>query len=569
MREAGCVASFSLLRCADGSLYCGWTTDPDRRLRQHQAGSASRYTKRRRPVEYALLLPAADRSAALRTEARIKKLSRGQKLEPIGRRAAPSCGHPSGRRARFLDCPPAVSESRVMPRDIDIGLDEHLAERYFTEPAIDCRLPEHSREPRTALALLESEVLLDGDPMKNLATFVTTFMEPEARAVIAANLHRNYINHAEYPQTAEISKRCVRILHNLFHGDGEPDAPGTACAGSSEAVMLGALAMKWRWKAAREKAGKPADRPNLVYGADVHVVWDKFCRYFDVKPRQVSVPRGRYTMGADDLAPQIDENTIGVVAVVGTTFTGDCDDVAGIDALLQELAGRGLDVPMHIDAASGGFVFPFSDPDFAWDFRLPSVKSINVSGHKFGLVYPGVGWLIFRDEDQLPEDLVFYEDYLGERDATFTLNFSGSSAFILAQYYNLVRHGRAGYASLVRAMDMNAGALATHLGSMDALELIEGSPRLPLVIAQVRDGEPFSGRDLVAELAQRRGWLVPAYGLPPANDDQQVLRMLVKVNQTRELVDALVGDFHDSIADLRERSAGRPGSRPAHSGHAY
>jgi glutamate decarboxylase len=447
--------------------------------------------------------------------------------------------------------------------------DVHIAERFFTEPAPVRRFPEHSQDPRTAVALLETEVLLDGDPSKNLATFVTTWMEPEARAVIVANLHRNYIDHAEYPRTAEISARCVRMLHELFHGDGEPESPGTACAGSSEAVMLGALAMKWRWKAARQKAGKPVDKPNLVYGADVHVVWDKFCRYFDVEPRQIPLARGSYTVGPDDLTPHIDENTIGVVAVAGTTFTGDCDDVAGIDAMLTELAGRGLEVPMHVDAASGGFLFPFSDPDFAWDFRLASVKSINASGHKFGLVYPGVGWLVFRDDRQLPEDLVFYEDYLGQRDATFTLNFSGSSAFILAQYYNFVRHGRAGYESLVRAMNANARSLATELEREGALELIEGTPRLPLVIAKVRDEEPFTGRDLVGELAQRRGWMVPAYGLPPANDDQQILRMLVKINQTRELVDALVSDFHDSVAHLREQAAGRPISRPAHTGHGY
>jgi glutamate decarboxylase len=453
------------------------------------------------------------------------------------------------------------------PEDVDVGLDVHVAERYFTKPAIVRHMPEHSREPRTALALLESEVLLDGDPMKNLATFVTTWMDPEARAVIAANLHRNYIDHAEYPRTAEIAKRCVRMMHCLFHGDGEPDAPGTACAGSSEAVMLGALAMKWRWKAARQAAGKPIDRPNLVYGADVHVVWDKFCRYFEVEPRQVPLRPGRYTVGPEELGPQIDENTIGVVAVVGTTFTGDCDDVGGLDAMLRELAGRGLDVPMHIDAASGGFVFPFSDPDFAWDFRLPSVKSINVSGHKFGLVFPGVGWLVFRNDRQLPEELVFYEDYLGERDATFTLNFSGSSAFILAQYYNFIRHGRAGYASLVRAMETNARALAARLAQEDALELIEGAPRLPLVIARVREDEPYTGSDLVGELAKRRGWMVPAYQLPPANDDQQILRMLVKINQSRELVDALADDFHASIRDLRKRSAGHAVRQPVNSGH--
>jgi len=444
-----------------------------------------------------------------------------------------------------------------------------IAERYLTQPALDRRLPEDGRDPRTALSIVQSETLLDRDPAKNLATFVTTWMEPEARQVIAENLHRNFIDHAEYPRTAEVARRCVRMIHSLFNGSGEPEEPGTACAGSSEAVMLGALAMKWRWKVARERDGKPVDRPNLVYGADTHVVWDKFCRYFDVEPRQMPLSRGRYTVGPEELAPQIDENTIGVIGVVGTTFTGECDDVADIDRLLAELRGRGLDVPMHVDAASGGFVFPFSEPDFVWDFRLESVKSINVSGHKFGLVYPGVGWLVFRDEHQLPDELVFYEDYLGERDATFTLNFSGSSALILAQYYNFIRYGRSGYASLVRAMDANSAKLAARLGAEEALELLGDAPRLPLVISRVRDEEPFSGADLVAELAQRRGWMVPAYRLPPDNEDQEIMRMLVKINQTRELADALADDVHDSIRDLRERAAGKPTRKRVHRGHAY
>jgi len=452
----------------------------------------------------------------------------------------------------------------------DDGREVNFAERYFTELAPVRELPEHSRDPRVALALVQSEMLLDGDPAKNLATFVTTFMEPEARVVIDANLHRNWIDHAEYPRTAEIANRCVRMLHHLFHGEGQPEAPGTATAGSSEAVMLGALAMKWRWRNARAAAGKPTDRPNLVYGADVHVVWDKFCRYFDVEPRQANLPRGRTTVGPEELGPLIDENTIGVVAVVGTTFTGECDDVALIDAHLRDLRGRGLDVPMHVDAASGGFVFPFSHPQFEWDFRLESVKSVNVSGHKFGLVYPGVGWLVFRDEHQLPEQLVFYEDYLGERDATFTLNFSGSSAFILAQYYNFVRFGRQGYASLVRTMDKNAEALRARLGEEEALELFhDDEPRLPLVISRVREEEPFTATDLVGELAQRRGWMVPAYMLPPDNDDQQIMRMLVKVNQTRELAEALADDVTKSIADLRRRAAGHHVRRPVHRGHGY
>jgi glutamate decarboxylase len=230
---------------------------------------------------------------------------------------------------------------------------------------------------------------------------------------------------------------------------------------------------------------------------------------------------------------------------------------------------RDLEVPMHVDGASGGFVFPFSDPDFAWDFRLPSVKSINVSGHKFGLVYPGVGWLVFRDGDQLPEELVFYEDYLGEKDATFTLNFSGSSAFIHAQYYVFIRFGKAGYTSAVRAMQSNADHLAKRSEETDALEIVGGNPSLPLIIARVRDGEPFDADELVGELARRRGWLVPAYAMPPANEDQRIIRVLVKINQTRELADALADDIRDSIRDLRKAAAGEAVKRPVHRGHGY
>lgn len=448
-----------------------------------------------------------------------------------------------------------------------------LAETWFTKPAESRRFPESRADPDAVLTMLRSEMMLDGEPNKNLATFVTTYMEPQARRVIEENLHRNYIDHAEYPRTAEISKRCVRMIHDLFNGPGNPDAPGTACVGSSEAVMLGALAMKWRWKTRQKAAGKSDATPNLVYGGDVHVVWDKFCRYFDVEPRKVDVPVGKTTVGVDELGPQIDENTIGVVAVVGTTFTGECDDVEGLNAHLLELKGKGLDVPMHVDAASGGFVFPFSHPDFKWDFRLEQVKSINASGHKFGLVYPGVGWLILRDEEQLPEDIVFYEDYLGERDATFTLNFSCSASFVLAQYYMLVREGRDGYSSLVRAMTMNRDALTERLEKIDALTVLNSErPRLPLLIARVNDGEPFTGTDLVGDLARRNGWLIPAYKMPPKNDKQQILRMLVKVNQTRELVDALGDDFEAGVAFLRAAAAagGLSDVKPAaHTGHSY
>ena len=413
-------------------------------------------------------------------------------------------------------------------------------------------------------------MMLDGDPSKNLATLVTTWMEPEARLVIEENLHRNYIDHAEYPRTAEISKRCVRMIHDLFNGPEGQDSPGTACAGSSEAVMLGALSMKWNWKKRRKDAGKSDSTPNLVYGADVHVVWDKFCRYFDVEPREIRVPKGKTTMEAEDLRDHIDENTIGVVGVVGTTFTGQCDDVVGIDAMLTELKGKGLEVPMHIDAASGGFVFPFSHPNFEWDFRLDSVVSINASGHKFGLVYPGIGWLVTRTDAQVPEELIFYEDYLGQKDATFTLNFSGSSSFVLAQYYQFLRLGHSGYSTVVGAMWKNRETLAQKLRELDAITVFDDErPTLPLLIARTKDKEPFDSNDLVGDLAKRRGWMIPAYQLPANNENDRIMRMLVKLNQTRELVDALAEDFSASIDYLRSRAAGNNPTPPVHTGHGY
>ena len=239
-----------------------------------------------------------------------------------------------------------------------------------------------------AMRLVEEELAVEGIPERNLATFVTTWMEPEARRGDRQNLHRNFIDHAEYPQTFEIQQRCIRMLAELFHAPGE--TTGTSTQGSSEAIMLGALSLKWKWRKRREAAGKPTDKPNLVFGGDVHVVWEKFCRYFDVEPRIVPLQAGKYTVGPEDVEPHVDENTIGVAAVVGTTFTGHADDVVGINDLLLELKDKkGLDVPLHIDGASGGFVWPFLYPHSKWDFRLEQVRSINASGHKFGLVYPG------------------------------------------------------------------------------------------------------------------------------------------------------------------------------------
>src|SRR3954451_17171110 len=294
--------------------------------------------------------------------------------------------------------------------------------RFLTAPAPSDTFPEEGMAATDAMRLVDVDLAMEGDPARNLATFVTTWMEPEAQRLIAANLHRNFIDHAEYPISAEIEQRCIRMLADLFNAPGE--TTGARTQGSSEAIMLGALSLKWNWKHRREAEKASVETPNLVFGGDVHVVWEKFCRYFDVEPRIVPLREGKYTIGPEDVEPHIDENTIGVAAVLGTTFTGHRDDIVGINELLVRLKGdKGLDVPLHVDAASGGFVWPFLSPESKWDFQLEQVRSINVSGHKFGLVYPGIGWLVFRERSDLAEDLVFYENYLGKTDATFTLNF--------------------------------------------------------------------------------------------------------------------------------------------------
>lgn len=426
--------------------------------------------------------------------------------------------------------------------------------RFFIDGVPEDKFPESGMSAQDAYQLIQEEMELDGDPGRNLATFVTTWMELPAKMTITENLHRNFIDHAEYPRTAEIERRCIQMLADLFHAPGK--TTGARCQGSSEAIMLGALAAKWRWRKARETAGKDTAKPNLVYGADVHVVWDKFCRYFDVEPRTIPLQPGKYVIGPDDVEPLVDENTIGVVAVLGTTFTGHSDDIVGIDELLRRIhTERELDIPIHVDAASGGFVWPFLYPDEAWDFRLERVRSINVSGHKFGMVYPGVGWLVFKETDDLPDDLVFYENYLGETDATFTLNFSTGASTMLAQYYNICRFGKDGYSRIIGAMEKNARFLGDQLKDGGRFELIgEDKPQLPLITFRLTGNDlAYDEFDVAAQLASERGWMVPAYSLPPNADHVTVMRALVKENVSHAAGQTLADDIAHACDTLDKK----------------
>src|SRR5881394_28562 len=433
--------------------------------------------------------------------------------------------------------------------------------RFITREVPTSTFPEHGMSAIDAMRLVGEDLALEGDPARNLATFVTTWMEPPAQRIINANLHRNFIDHAEYPRTAEIEQRCIRMLADLFHAPGE--TTGARTQGSSEAIMLAGLSLKWNWRKRRGSTASASASPNLIFGGDVHVVWEKFCRYFDVEPRIVPLQPGKYTIGPDDIEPHVDENTIGVAAMVGTTFTGHADDIVGINKLLVDLKKeKEVDVPLHIDGASGAFVWPFLYPDSEWDFRLEQVRSINASGHKFGLVYPGIGWLIFREKSDLAEDLVFYENYLGKKDATFTLNFSTGASMVLAQYYNFVRLGRQGYTYIMEAMEKNARALADHLESCGDFELIGANKeQLPLVAFKLVEGKSYDEFDLSWQLSAERGWMLPAYTLPPNAENEKVLRALVKETLSRQQVDRLAADIATACATLEKKGGAHPSER--------
>jgi glutamate decarboxylase len=452
--------------------------------------------------------------------------------------------------------PPPLTRSEIEKMESIYG------NRYLLQPAPDHKLPKMGMSAQEAKGLIEEEIVLDGLPQRNLATFVTTWMEPEAEEVIRQTLQVNFIDHAEYPQSAEIEQRCIRMLADLFHAPGE--TTGARTQGSSEAIMLGALSLKWKWRARREAAGKATDRPNLVFGGDVHVVWEKFCRYFDVEPRIVPLQPDKYTIGPEDVEPHIDENTIGVAAVLGTTFTGHADDIRGINDFLVGLKQeKGVDVPLHVDAASGGFVWPFLYPDSEWDFRLEQVRSINVSGHKFGLVYPGIGWLIFREKADLSEDLVFYENYLGKRDATFTLNFSTGASMVLAQYYNFARLGHAGYRYVMETMSYNARALAKEIKACGDFELVgsEKDEQLPLVAFKLTGEHPYDEFDIAAQVAAERGWMIPAYTLPPNAEHVKIMRVLVKESLGQTLIQTLGADIAQACATIDAKGGLHPAER--------
>ncbi len=448
---------------------------------------------------------------------------------------------------------------RQVPED-ESGTELDINPVYFREKSCEIprfRLPEQGVLPRTALQVVRDELILDGNARLNLATFVTTWMEPEAEELMAECSPKNMIDKDEYPQTAELERRCVNIIGHLWNAPHEV-AVGCSTTGSSEACMLGGMALLWRWRARRRAAGqdsaagKDTARPNLVMGSNVQVCWEKFCRYWDVEPKYVPMEPGRYHLGVPEAVALCDENTIGVVAIMGSTMDGSYEPVAELAAALDALAlsPDGPDVPIHVDAASGGFVAPFLQPEIEWDFRLRRVASINASGHKYGLVYPGVGWIIWRDQEHLPEELVFKVNYLGGEMPTFALNFSRPGAQVAAQYYNFLRLGWEGYRHVQQTAQDIARYLAGEISRLGPFELLTDGTELPVFAFRLRDEvDKYSVFD-ISERLRMRGWQVPAYTFPANLTDMSVMRIVIRNGFSMDLANLLLADFRTHLEIL-------------------
>jgi glutamate decarboxylase len=437
------------------------------------------------------------------------------------------------------------------PAEFDIN---PLYVRLARAPVPRHSLPRESMLPGTAAQVVRDELLLDGNARLNLATFVTTWMEPEAQVLMTECLDKNMIDKDEYPKTAELESRCVNILADLWHAPEGGNATGCSTTGSSEACMLAGMALLWRWRERRTAAkaatsrrsasSHPTAPPNLVMGTNVQVCWEKFCRYWQVEPRMVPMVPGRYHLTGPEAAARCDENTIGVVAIVGSTMDGSYEPVGEINAELDRLAaGGGPDVAIHVDGASGGFVAPFLQRDLEWDFRVPRVASINVSGHKYGLVYPGVGWVVWREAAALPDDLVFKVNYLGGQMPTFALNFSRPGAQVAAQYYNFLRLGFPGYQRVHQACQDVAVHMSGRIAKMGPFELISEGRELPVFAFKIADPQAsYTVFDLTERL-RTRGWLVPAYTFPANLTDTAVIRVVIRNGFGRDLADSFLSDL--------------------------
>ncbi len=430
--------------------------------------------------------------------------------------------------------------------------DSVFADRDLAKAAPKYKFPNEEWRPVDAFQVVSDQIMLDGNSRQNLATFCQTWEEPEVHRLMDLSIDKNMIDKDEYPQTAEVEKRCVHMLADLWNAPDSADTVGCSAIGSSEACMLGGMAAKWRWRERRRAEGKPTDKPNMVCGP-VQVVWHKFAKYWDIEMREVPMRQGHYAMDAQDMLERVDENTIMVVPTFGVTYTGSYELVKPLAEALDDLEARtGLSVDIHVDGASGAFLAPFCAPDIEWDFRLPRVKSISTSGHKFGLAPLGVGWVIWRDAAELPDDLIFHVSYLGGDMPVFQINFSRPAGQIVAQYYDFMRLGKEGYRRVHQASYDTGQFLAAEIVKLGPFELICDSDPLtgiPSVAWRIPEGvDPGYTLYDLADRLRTQGWQVPAYPLTGEVADIAVQRILVRQDVSRDLATNLLGDFKEAVA---------------------
>ncbi len=429
----------------------------------------------------------------------------------------------------------------------------------LSNPAPKYTIPKNEMTPRNAYELVHDELMLDGNSRLNLATFVTTWIEPEAKALMNETFDKNMIDKDEYPQTAEIEMRCVNMIADLFHGKTNSDTEACGCStiGSSEAAMLCGMAMKWNWRKKLKAQGKDTTKPNFVMGSDVQVCWEKFCVYWDIEMRFVSMTKeNEYLFDPQKAVDLCDENTIGVLGILGTTYTGEYQDIKTLDTLMENYNQKtGYNIPIHVDAASGGFVAPFLDPDLVWDFRLKWVKSINVSGHKFGLVAPGVGWALWKDWSYLPEELIFHVNYLGGDMPTFALNFSRPGSQVIAQYYNLIRLGFEGYQKIHQACLNVTLYLKDFIEKTNIAEVIINDIKMPLLAFKIKEDAKVNYTVYqISDKLRIHGWQVPAYTLPNDCENISILRIVAKEGFSYDMADLLVKHISKAIEDLENET---------------
>ncbi|KAK4717134.1 hypothetical protein R3W88_015472 [Solanum pinnatisectum] len=434
----------------------------------------------------------------------------------------------------------------------DLSIHSTFASRYVRVSLPRFKMPDNSIPKDAAYQIINDELMLDGNPRLNLASFVTTWMEPECDKLIMDSINKNYVDMDEYPVTTELQNRCVNMIAHLFNaplGEGEA-AVGVGTVGSSEAIMLAGLAFKRKWQNKMKAQGKPHDKPNIVTGANVQVCWEKFARYFEVELKEVKLEDGYYVMDPEKAVEMVDENTICVAAILGSTLNGEFEDVKRLnDLLVEKNKETGWDTPIHVDAASGGFIAPFIYPEIEWDFRLPLVKSINVSGHKYGLVYAGIGWVIWRNKEDLPEELIFHINYLGADQPTFTLNFSKGSSQVIAQYYQLIRLGYEGYKNIMENCQENTRILREGLEKTERFNIVSKEIGVPLVAFSLKDNSRHNEFE-ISEHLRRFGWIVPAYTMPANAEHVTVLRVVIREDFSRTLAERLVADIEKVLHEL-------------------